>query len=133
MPTKVLTRSSRNTASARVKKTVPKNGRLKTHASPKNSSTQSNGQDAANWQSTGIATGYLAFQDELKSLCASPKTRRRWVVFVGNKRAEIGDSKWELIQVCQAKGLTPWDYFVGYAVPDSKELDIESANWEKAE
>ena len=79
------------------------------------------------WQETGVATGYQAFQNDLPSLCDNPKTRGRWVVYVGRKRAEIGDSKWELLQVCQAKKRSPWSYFIGYAIPEAAEAeDVEN-------
>ena len=75
--------------------------------------------------SNGASIACSAFRHDLPKLCADSQLYDRWVLYVGNRRDQVADTKRELIRDCNARGLAPSDYFIGY-VDDVAALDFES-------
>ena len=70
-----------------------------------------------------------AFLRDLSTLVADPAIRNRWVLYVADHRGTAADTKRELVRQCNARGLSPAEYFIGY-VDDYTAQDFESAEIE---
>ena len=70
-----------------------------------------------------------AFLRDLATLVADPAIQNRWVLYVGGRRSQVADTKRELIRRCNARGLSPADYFIGY-VDQYTAQDFDSADIE---
>ena len=82
---------------------------------------------AAGELSNGASVACSAFRHDLPQLCADSQLYDRWVLYVGDGREDVADTKRELIHKCNARGLAPNDYFIGY-VDDAAALDFESGD-----
>ena len=70
-----------------------------------------------------------AFLRDLPTLVADAAIQNRWVLYVGDRRGEVTDTKRELIRQCNVRGLSPSEYFIGY-VDHYTAQDFESAEIE---
>ncbi len=77
--------------------------------------------------SNGASVACSAFRHDLPKLCADSQVYERWVLYIGDRRDQVADTKRELIRDCNARGLSPSDYFIGY-VDDVAALDFESGD-----
>lgn len=79
--------------------------------------------------------GRAAFLRVLPQLMMQPELHRRWVLFVGDRQLEVGQTKLELIQRCERENHRPGSYFIGYvdaiALPQTVE-NVDSPNCEVA-
>ena len=74
--------------------------------------------------SIGASMACAKFLHDLPELCSDRQLNERWVLYVGNHRENVADTKRELIHQCNARGLASSDYFIGY-VDDVAALDFE--------
>ena len=77
--------------------------------------------------SNGASIACAKFLHDLPVLCADTQFNERWVLYVGDHRENVADTKRELIHQCNARGLASSDYFIGY-VDDVAAQDFESGD-----
>ena len=75
----------------------------------------------------GASIACFTFRHDLPKLCADSQLYDRWVLYVGERRDQAAATKRERIRYCNARGLAPSDYFIGY-VDDVAALDFESGD-----
>jgi hypothetical protein len=66
-----------------------------------------------------------AFLRAFPQLARQPELDRKWVLFVGEQQFGAGNTKLELIRLCQRRKIPPGHYYIGFVDSSDSREDVE--------